>query len=691
MKIKPLFDVNKKKNKPINWQGSSDVMKHSLDMSKTVNSRLQILVVIICLLLSIVWVNLYLIQVKSQTEYTDKLTEYTKAYQYVSTPRGEILDRKGQVLVSNRERLAITYFKPLTATNDSQWELAYKFINDFEIDETTLKSRDLKDLFIILFPDEATAKITTEDWAQYHSGKLKDDDIYRLKLDRITDAELASLDTATRKAFVVKQAMDASPSGTIKLIKNDVSTTEVAFLVEHSDQYPGFDVAINWDRDYPFGTLLQGLLGSVSTSKQGLPADKLLYYLALGYARNDVIGKSGIELQYEDILKGQSAIYDMGYDNTTGLGVFTEVQAGSKGQDVTTSIDADLQQKIEQVITNVMNAEVNNKYRKFLNTVYVVAMNPKTGDVLSLAGMKRINGVIYNDPVSTYTESIIPGSAIKGATLYMGLTKKVVGIGEVIVDAPIKIKDTPEKSSYQNLGPVNDLQSLSKSSNVYMFNIAMRLGGAKYTYNGPLIIDTKAFDTMRTYFSQFGLGTLTGIDAANEQTGYTGTSLLGGHLLDFAIGQYDTYTPLQLAQYASTIANNGTRVKPRLVLQAMLSNSNVVTYQNPVTILSVLDDAAALKRVQMGFRLCVTDGLCQTHLKNVGVSVAAKTGTAQATITDASGNLISSPNSNLVAYAPYEDPTFALSCAVPNAWNDVSQLNICQQIAGEIISYYFKK
>lgn len=88
-----------------------------------------------------------------------------------------------------------------------------------------------------------------------------------------------------------------------------------------------------------------------------------------------------------------------------------------------------------------------------------------------------------------------------------------------------------------------------------MYQVAMKMGGANYVPNGPLRAPLSTFDDMRYYYNQFGLGVKTGIDLPGEQTGYKGDDQTIGKILDFAIGQYDSYTPLQMAQYVSTIAN----------------------------------------------------------------------------------------------------------------------------------------
>lgn len=659
------------------------------DYSKLFSQRLNILSFMIGIFFLILWVTLFTIQITRNESYRYKLEQFTQSYQYMASPRGEMFDRNGEILVTNTERLAIVYFPPVDITIKKEWELAYRIADDFEIDVSTTNARDLKDLFILLYPDEAEDKITESEWESYSDGKLYDSDIYRLKLERITEAELTRFDERTIEAFVVRTAMKQTPYLSLKVIKDNATVEEIAYLIEHNNLYPGFDVNIYFDRSYPQGTILKGLVGNVTSSKQGLASENLLYYLALGYSRNSSVGRSGLELQYESLLKGNSTAYNIDY-NDDGLALFSQAIEGSKGQNLTLSVDIGLQRKLEEILTEILSTEAGTRYRKYMEKIYVVAMVPSTGDVLGLAGMlKASDGTIINDPVAAYTDSYAAGSSVKGAVVYMALAEGLFKPNERIKDEPIKIADTPIKRSWKDLGLVNDQTALSMSSNVYMFHVAMRLGGAEYVNNGPLNIDPSAFDIIRSYFSKFGLGTKTGIDVPNETLGYMGFSTLGGHLLDFSIGQYDTYTTIQLAQYISTIANDGVRVKPRLLLNSKLTDSNVISYQNPVSIISTLDDLKSLDRVQSGFRLCVTDGLCKA-LNNLPVSVAAKTGTAESFMSDANGNTFDAPNSVLVSYAPYEKPEIAIACGIPHAWNDESQANLCLRISNELYAYYFQ-
>ena len=706
----------RKKKTQINYE--SEYLKANIDTNKIVNRRLKILIVVVCFLMFVLIIRLFDLQVNSNDIYKEKLAVYNTTYQTITTPRGEIVDTNNQVIVANKQMLNITYFPTGDMTENKEWMIAYNFANDYEVDIDSINDRDKKDFFIstqsisfktfiednnltqynYLISDEMSDYykniITEEEYNSYYDGEYTDLDLYYLKLERIDQEILDSFDDISLKMWVVKVNMDEPTSGQTKTIKSDVPKEEAAFLMEHSDEYPGFDVQINWNREYPYDDLLKSVLGSVTTSKQGLPEEMLDYYLALGYSRNDRVGKSGIEMQYETILSGDKAVYTVDYED--GNAVLTEINEGSKGYDVQLGIDVNLQIQTENYISEILLRYEDDPTREYFDRINVVVSNPKTGDILTMASMvKDDEGIVYSDPIACYTNAYPVGSVVKGATVYMGLDQGVITADEIIIDQPFKIKATPIKSSWQNLGPVNAVTALSRSSNVYMYNIAVRLSGGSYVYDGPLYVKDGTFSLMRNYYSLFGLGVLTGLDVPNEMIGYMGSSENSGNILDYVIGQYDNYTTIMLSQYINTIANGGYKMKPRLVTKAYESGTTNVIYENEVEVLNILDNKEALETVREGMYECVNgdQGLCYGIDPSYKENVAGKSGTAQDYVyeedEDGVTQKIQAPNNSYVSFAPFDDPEISVACIAPNSWNgDDGQSNPCFEIANEIYGYY---
>ncbi len=686
--MKKIIDFSKEKDSRKDWSNTSESLVKKIDIRKSILFRLHIFGLIMVVAFVGLLSRFYYVQIIRQDYYESRLNIYTQRYYYVSSPRGEVLDRNGEVLIANQEQLVITYLPPLRIKDEEKWELANLFATQFDMNVEKMSIKQQKEAYMYYFEEKSYDLLSDSEKNNHQLGNISDSIKNELIKNRLTEVHLSELNFQQKAAWLVKSAMDVASGGRPKAIKENATKEEVAYLMEHLDLFRGFDVQVSWNRSYPFENVLKTVLGSISTQTQGVPAESLLSYLALDYARNDSVGRSGLELQYEDLLKGSRSVYDLSYDED-GLGFLTSIKTGEKGLDVFTSFDINWQLHAEAVTERILTENENNPYRKYMDTINITVMDVNTGDVLVLSSItKTDDGFIY-DPLANITKAIPIGSSVKGVMVYMGLTEGVIQPNEIIVDRPIKIEDTSIKSSFVTLGPVNDLIALSRSSNVYMFFIAMRLGGANYVYDGPLNIDLNTFTVMRNYFSQFGLGTYTQIDLPNEQTGYKGSTTQGGLLLDFAIGQYDNYTTIQMAQYAATIANDGKRVAPRVVTHANSPITGQLAYQNDVNIISTLDNQNALSRVQQGMRLCVSNDYCYAYMSRLQTPFAGKTGTAQTTLI-VDGEVVSPPHSTFIAYGPYENPEVAISCQVPNAWNDRVQSNICLQISYEILNYKYE-
>jgi len=702
------------KNKKNNNIYDSEILKHDFDSEKIINRRLIILMGVLLALFFLIAIRLYYVQIVNKNKYENLLEIYSTRFEEVTTPRGQMFDINGQLVVANTQVLNISYIPPLDMTDSDEWVLAYDFQSDFLVDYSNITSRDKKDLLLKIVTssfikfildndiDElreytdpkyqiyVDSLVSEEEWENYSAGILDDNDIYQIKLANIDTDILNEFSPELLKTYAVKINMDKATSGASKLIKSNVSKEETAYLMEHNSKFPGMDVQIDWERDYPYGNSLQSVLGSVTTSTQGLPLELKDYYLALGYSLNSRVGKSGLEEEYEDLLSGEKAIYKIDYsDNEASL---IEVETGARGNDLQLSIDIKMQSFIESKIIDKFEEFKDVPYREYMNRINVVVTNPTNGDVKALVSVyKNADGEYISDPIATYTNAYPVGSVVKGATVYMGLDQGLITADEKILDTPFKIKATPAKSSWKNLGYVDAKSALAESSNVYMYNLAVRLGGGYYYYDGPLYIKNNTFQILRNYYASFGLGELTGLDVPNEMIGYMGSATNAGNVLDFVIGQYDNYTTMMLAQYISTIANGGDKLKLRLVTKAYNSQTSEVVYENPVTIINSLGNAEAISTVREGMYDCVNAsyGICSGINAAYKNQVAGKSGTAQDYIYEKNEagitEKIQVPNNSFVSFAPYDNPSMAIACIVPQSWSGNSfQTNPCYSIADAI-------
>lgn len=305
---------------------------------------------------------------------------------------------------------------------------------------------------------------------------------------------------------------------------------------------------------------------------------------------------------------------------------------------------------------------------------------------------------MQDDALGTFTTTYSVGSAVKGATILTGYQTGAITPKTVFNDAPMIIADTPKKSSWKNFGPINDINALKVSSNVYMFNTAIKIGGGRYIPGGSLPLKKEGFDTFRQHFAQFGLGVRTGIDLPNEQTGAKGKIVYLGSMLDLAIGQFDTYSTLQLAQYVSTIANGGSRMEPHMVKEIrepQLDNKlGPIVAEIQPKVLNRLDlEKGWLERVQLGFTKVMQEsgGTAYGFFGNAGYSPAGKTGTAEAFY---DGPLTSSRmapvmNLSLVGYAPSDNPEIAMAVLVPWAYTGAVDNHANLEIGRRVMTAYF--
>ncbi|MEG7333383.1 penicillin-binding protein 2A [Bacillus sp. 0102A] len=674
------------------------------EKKKSLPIRLNILFLAAFVIFTWIIVELGIKQIVQGDDYKNQANKQEQSEVSSAVPRGKIYDRNFNAIVTNKALNAITYTRSKSTSQEQRLKIAKKLSEMIKVDTKKVTERDKKDYWILTRPKEAKKLITSKERQQAEDKKLSDNDLYQLQLKRITDKQMNDLTDKDMQILAIKRQMDSGYALTPQYIKNeDVSAKEMAVVSEHLDELPGVDVTSDWERDYPYKNLLRSVLGSVSSSDEGLPSNLLEHYLSLGYSRNDRVGKSYLEYQYESLLQGQKAKVENITDSNGNVTGTKTVSEGKAGKDLVLTIDIDLQKSVEKIIEKNLKSAKARASTQLLDRAFVVMMDPRNGEVLTMAGkqIKLENGAYKFDDyaLGNMTSSYAMGSAVKGATVLTGLQTGAINLNTVFQDEPLYIgQDKNGKKSWKNLGSVNIQRALEQSSNVFMFKTAIAIGKGEYKPHQALPIDTAAFDTFRNHFSQFGLGVKTGIDLPNEMTGYKGTNRLTGFLLDYAIGQYDTYTPLELAQYVSTIANGGYRLKPQLVKEVREPNAEkgigaVVQSVQPEVLNKIDMKSEYIKEVQAGFRRVMTKGTAATQFASASYQPAGKTGTAQSFYDgpDKSKTGTAAYNTTLVAYAPADNPEIAISVVVPWAYIDYgAKYTITNEIGREVLDKYFE-
>lgn len=500
-------------------------------------------------------------------------------------------------------------------------------------------------------------------------GKLDNDSDYEKEI-AFKLSEILNIDQN-----VIYKKMNNGYYFDLKTIKENLTDQEYA-LVSELD-LKGVFLEIGFKRVYKteYFNKMFGSIGSI-------PAEKKDYYLNNGYNLNDIVGISYIEELYDDILKGEKSKYKYTKNK------YELISEGKKGNDIYLTIDIKLQEEVEKILEKEIKkakAELNTKY---YNHSYVIVSDPNNGEILAMSGKKIVDGVFYDITPDIFVTTVTAGSVVKGASHFVGYKESALSFGEVRKDFCIKIKNTEAKCSWRNLGTLNDLTALKYSSNSYQFQTAIKLGKGKYVFNKPLVLEEAALKKYREIFSLFGLGVKTGSDFF-ESSGYKGAKSSSGLILDFAIGQYDTYTPLQLNQYINTIANGGYRLKP-LILKK---------YQNidvPKEVLNEIQEKDYLERIQKGFKMVMDlDGTGANYI-NLKYKPAGKTGTSTGYIDTNNDNIVdvSTTSNTFVGYAPYDNPIVAFTVISPDVKPSKSyssyKTNVNKKISYEVSKKFFE-
>ena len=676
-----------------------------LKLIKSLVFRIHVLKGVCLILFLVVVFRLYAIQVTYSADYQAYIDRTSTIELQKNVPRGVIYDRNMDVLVDNEAVSTITYQRYSDVSESEMKEIASQLADLIDVDFTKLTSRDLKDLYLEKFEDEAKELYTKEE-----AKTLEDKELYQLQLSRITDEMLEQLTDHDKETDAIYINMKKGTNLTSNIIKKGATEDEVAIVSEHLEEMPGVNTEVDWDRTYPSVAEWHPIYGRVSTYEQGLPATLSSYYKAHDYQSNDRVGLSQLELYYEPLLRGYKSQYVLTNENETSN--YDAIYEGQRGYELVLTIDAELQAAVNQIVKEeLINAKKNSSTTQYLREAYIVMTNPNTGEILAMTGNiiewdeEAKDYKIIDNSLGTFQNSFTVGSVVKGASLLTGFKYGDSWPGKTITDTKMYFKGGLIKGSWKNLGGVDDIAALKFSRNVYFFQQTISMGGSSYSPYMTLNLDLDAFEKYRSTFNEFGLGVNTGIDLPNESTGLIESQRTPGKLLDFAIGQADLYTPMQLVQYVSTIATSGKRFAPTLVKEVYLPSNDDVSGKQLVkgftpNLLNVVElDQTYFNRVHQGFvaALQQSGGTGYSVFAKAKYNPAGKTGTAQEYardeegkyIKDANGELIDVHNRTLIAYAPADNPEVAISVVVPQGELASQSHPISLQIGERAMQAYF--
>ena len=625
-----------------------------------------------------------------------------------SSPRGMIYDASGKPLVKNQANAAITFTRGNKMTAEDLLKTAQKLATliDIPIDKN-LTERDLKDFWLA---DPENLK-KAQDQLSSKQKALGASDQYVATVDKVTDEDIAFNDDQLKVASIFKRMNSAQSLSTVYLKNSDVSDEELAIVAENMTELPGVSTGTDWTRKIVEGSSLASLIGTVTTEEQGIPEENLDEYLAKGYARNDRVGRSYLEKQYEEVLQGSKSKSQITLDNSNNIESQKEIYAGSKGDNLVLTLDAKFQKEVDEILQDNFKSLMDSGAAEYSPGVYAVAINPKTGGILAMSGYQHEaeSSKLQENAIGTFINAFVPGSVVKGGTLAAGWENGVLNGNEVLYDQPIRIGSDVKASIFNPTGANNRNlsaeQALEVSSNSYMMQVALRLMGIEYQPGISIpTVDrqTEAYSKLRTAFASFGMGTKTGIDLPGEATGIStpvdklDTVSDGGKILDLAFGQFDTYTTLQLAQYAATVANGGQRLQPHIV-SGIYGNDetgglgSLKSAVEPTVLNEVGLTTDQMKIIQNGFYDAVhgTDAWATaTGLASAKMELSAKTGTAETPIVDENGKTINLVNLNIVAYGPSDDADIAVAVVLPQVKSSTtSHPNV--KIVKEIMDTYY--
>ena len=670
--------------------------------SHSIPIRLNLLFSIVILLFMTIIGRLLYMQVLNKDFYEKKLASASQTKVTTSSARGEIYDASGKPLVENTLKQVVSFTRSNKMTAKDLKEIASQLLGYVSITSPNLTERQIADYYLAdpeIYKQTVEA-LPSEKRLDSDGNRLSESELYNNAVDSVQTSQLNYTEDEKKEVYLFSQLNAVGNFATGSIVTDSLTDTQIALIASASKKLPGISISTSWERKV-LETSLSSIIGSVSSEKAGLPAEEADAYLKKGYSLNDRVGTSYLEKQYEETLQGKRSVKEIHLDKYGNMESVENIEDGTKGNNIKLTIDLAFQDSVDALLKSYFNSELGNGGAKYSEGVYAVALNPKTGAVLSMSGIKHDlkTGELTSDSLGTITNVFVPGSVVKAATISSGWENGVLSGNQTLTDQSIIFQGSPPINSWYTAFsgpmPITAVQALEYSSNSYMVQTALGIMGLTYQPNMIAAIGNleSAMGKLRSTFGEYGLGSATGIDLPDESTGFIPKDYDLANYITNSFGQFDNYTPMQLAQYVATIANNGVRVAPRIV-EGIYGNNDkgglgdLIQQLKPTEMNKVNISDSDMSILQQGFYQVAhgTSGLTTGRAFSNGalVSISGKTGTAESYVADGQ----QATNTNAVAYAPSDNPQIAVAVVFPHNTNLTN--GVGPSIARDIINLYQK-
>ncbi len=419
--------------------------------SHSIPIRLNLMFSIVILLFMTIIGRLLYMQVLNKDFYEKKLASASQTKVTTSSARGEIYDASGKPLVENTLKQVVSFTRSNKMTAKDLKEIASQLLGYVSISSPNLTERQLADYYLAdpeIYKKTVEA-LPSEKRLDSDGNRLSESELYNNAVDSVQASQLNYTEDEKKEIYLFSQLNAVGNFATGTIVTDALTDTQIALIASASKQLPGISISTSWDRKV-LETSLSSIVGSVSSEKAGLPAEEADAYLKKGYSLNDRVGTSYLEKQYEETLQGKRSVKEIHLDKYGNMESVENIEDGTKGNNIKLTIDLAFQDSVDALLKSYFNSELGNGGAKYSEGVYAVALNPKTGAVLSMSGIKQDlkTGELTPDSLGTVTNVFVPGSVVKAATISSGWENGVLSGNQTLTDQSIVFQGSAPINSW---------------------------------------------------------------------------------------------------------------------------------------------------------------------------------------------------------------------------------------------------